>query len=441
MRIDPSKPAAPKLPKATSPFILMGLVVLTMAIGGFGSWAVLVPIEGAVIVSGQVKAERRNQTVKSLDGGILQELLVTEGEQISKGQIIAQLDDREARAQLNRYEASLINLLAEQARLRAVRSVSDVLDFSALWDQFPNDPRSQASADIQRLEFESRRLEIATEKAVLNRRIDAVYQEIAGIRNETEAVGEQIDLLQEELADVEYLNRRELALKRRILELKRALSKARAEKGDLQSRLGQAEQRIAELHEQRSRITLRHRSEAATRLSSITREMSELSEQIEAANSLVSRMTLRAPSDAIVVSVLNQTPGGVLKPGEDFIELLPLDQAQEIEAVVPATDIDSVHLGQKARLRFLIFQEKDVPQMDGVVSYISADSSVDPQNGQLEYQIRLRPAALALSKINHNVMVPGSPVEAFITTPSRTFSSYALEPLLANFDRTFRDTK
>lgn len=441
MLTSPARPISGKVPKSTSPFVIMGLAALVLSLGGFGSWAVFVPIEGAVIVSGEVRAERRNQTIKSLDGGILKDLMVAEGDRISKGQTIAMLDDQEARAQLNRFEASLINLLAEQARLRAVRTGQDAPDFSDILERYPSDPRSQNSIEIQAIEFESRAQEIAAEQTVLSRRIDAVYQEIEGIRTETEAVSEQIALLEEELSDVEYLRQKELTLKRRTLELKRSLSRVRAEKGDLLSRLGQAEQRIAELQEQRTRIALRHRSESATRLSSITRELSELAEHIDAAHSLVARMTLRAPSDAIVVSVLNQTPGGVLKPGEEFIELLPLDQTQEIEAALSATDINSVTVGQKARLRFVIFQEKDVPQIDGVVSYISADSSIEPKSGRLEYKIRLKPTDQALSGIDQNVMLPGSPVEAFITTQPRTFSSYALEPLMANFDRTFRDTK
>jgi HlyD family secretion protein len=440
--LTPQTPSTTPAPSSSvSGYVALGLLILVIGLGGFGGWALLVPFEGAVIVSGQVKAERRNQIIKSLDGGILKELKIEEGDRLKKGQVIALLDDKEAGAQLNRFQASQVSLMAEQIRLTAERSSLTSPDFSSLKGQQDRDNRIQNSIAIQTSEFNSRKREITAEQNVLDRRISAVKREIEGIQTEAAAIAEQIALLDEELKDIQYLRKKKLARKGRILDIKRALSKAKAQQGERLSRLGQAEQRIAELQEQKNKITRHRQSEAATRLSAVTRELSELSEQINAATSLLARMTIRAPSDGIVVSVLNQTPGGVLKPGEDFIEILPLDQSQEIEAKLAATDIDTVKLGQKARLRFVIFPEKDVPTIDGEVSYISADSSFDRRTGQLEYQVRLRPTTESLASIDHDIMVPGSPVEAFITTRPRTFANYILEPLMANFEKTFRDTK
>ncbi len=428
-----------KAPQSILWHSMLGILGLALGFGAFGYWAMFIPFEGAVILSGQVKAEKRNQLVQVLDGGILRDLAVSEGSNVKKGDILARLDDTEARTRRNRMLASKINLHAEIARLSAISTGANDIKVPELFKGRESEPAIRDALARQRAEFASRQREIKSEEAILDRRKAAVAQEQRGVEVELVSVREQLPLVADELSGMETLQRKKLARKDRLFSLRRSLSQMKAKEGELIAKLGQLDQRKSEIDTQKLKILHDARSKASKRLSAITRELAELAEQIAAAQDILNRTIIRAPSSGIVVIVSNQTPGGVLRPGESFIELLPLDQAQEIQAKLPATEVNNVRKGQQARLQFSAFAEQDLKPIPAKVSYVSADSEVDRQTGAILYQIRLQPDQAVLEDLKQKVMVPGSEVEIFITTPARTFAAYILEPLSNNLNRTFRD--
>lgn len=428
------------VPKGILRPALIGLALLFAAFAGFGVWAGTAPISGAVVASGSFIATGQNKIVQHLEGGIVREILVKEGDAVAPGDVLVRLDDTAALAQLRRLVLKRTRLLAMHARLDAERRSLAEIAFPETLEREAGDPEVRAIIDGQRIAFAARRDELASETAVLKQRIAAVREEIGGLEAQRTASVAQLDLINREIVGQERLYGKGLAKLTALLALKRAKAKLEGARGEFSARIGRAKERITETRSQIIHLRSKRIETAVEELRQVEAERDDVEERLKAARDVLTRIEIRAPVKGIVVKLLHHTPGGVVSAGQEILELLPVEDELLVEALVRPMDIDLVQAGSTAQLRLTALNQRITPMVPGRVSYVSADTIEGKQQGETFYVSRIRIDEAEARKVEGFKAAPGMPVEVYIETGARTFLQYLMQPISDSFSRAFRET-
>lgn len=424
--------------------MLFGFAVIALWIGGFGIWATHAPIDGAVVTQGTFVATGQNKLVQHLEGGILKEVLVREGDRVRADQIVARIDDTATISKLRRLTQRMRRLKAVQARLEAEIKGHEVLQFPVDLVTEAGDPEVRDVLDRQRLEFEARRKKQAGDTEVLRREILGLEETLNGLFAQLDAVDKQTKLFQSELKDKEGLLDKTLVRRSDVLALKRAEARSVGDGGQISSRVGDVKERIARAEQQIAQIGSAALQRAIEELRAVETEIDDMREQILAARDVVERANVRSPVDGIVVKLTQTTRGGIVAAGAAILELLPAHEELVIEARVNPVDVVHVKADQPALIRLSSANQRIVPFIDGKVVYVSADAvaETDPRRvaGGGAFVVRVQIADPALSaKTVDFVPMPGMPADVFIKTGERTFMAYVVKPVTDSFSRAFRE--
>jgi HlyD family secretion protein len=365
-------------------------------------------------------------------------LRVKDGDHVKKGDIVARLDETQARTNLAIVTKALDELAARQARDEAERDGADKVTFPAELLSRRSDPDvAQVVASEQRL-FEIRQAARAGQKAQLLEQVDQLRQQIQGNLEQEQAKAKEIDWIQQELAGVRGLWKQNLVPFSRVTTLERDGARLEGERGALVASIAQARGRIAETQLKIIQIDEDLRTDVGKDLAEIRGKKSELGEKRVAAEDLLKRIDLIAPQDGKVFQRSVHTVGGVIQAGEVVMLVVPDSDTLIIEAKVQPTDVDQIHLGQKAVVRFSAFNRRTTPELNGEVIEIGADVTQDDKRNESYYSVRIQIPDSELARMEGLRPVAGMPVEAFIETSPRTVMSYLVKPMLEQVDRTFR---
>lgn len=427
------------VPKSIRRPAVAGLVLLFLGVAGFGIWACTAPISSAIIASGRFIATGQNKIIQHLEGGILEKFLVEEGDTVTKGQVLVQLDRTSAEAQLRRLELSRYRNLALQGRLEAESASRPELAFPSELEVAEGTPEIRRIIERQKVEFATRREEQRSENAVLEQRISAIREEIEGLRAQRQATTSQLDFITEELSGQETLFEKGLSQITKLLALKRAKAKLEGEHGKLVADMGRAKVRITETEAQTIHLKTKLKQQAVEELRNVEKELDDLAERIKAARNVLARIEIRSPVNGVVVKISHHTVGGVVSPGQEILELLPIEDDLLIEALVRPLDVDAVRKGDKAQLRLTALNQRVTPTLLGEVIYVSADTIEGAKAGEVYYMARIRIDRQDSDKLAHLKVSPGMPVEVHITTGERTFFAYMMKPISDSFSRAFRE--
>ena len=427
------------LPKSIKRPIVIGGLTLLFAFGGGGYWAATAPLHSAVIAGGTVIATGQNKVIQHLEGGIIDKILVEEGQVVEAGQELVRLDPTAAQANLQRLLNQLWTLRAMEARFRAEREDKDEVEFPQELLSRLDIPLVAEIVAGQRTEFNARREELESELAIFEKRIDALNEEIVGLASQRKSALAQLALIEEEIAGTEELLKQGLAQKTRLLALQRAAASLDGDQGEFAARIARAKQTIAETERQMIHLRKQRLGEAVEQLRRVQSELTDIEEQIKEAVNVVDRIVIRAPVKGVIVKRNVNTPGGVIRPGDELIELLPLEENLLIEARVRPEDIDTVQQGGRASLRLVAYKQRTAPTLDGVVEYVSADRLYDPQMQITYYLARIRVDRDQVSDLEGIELSPGMPVEVFIQTGERTPLDYMLRPIFDSMTRAFKE--
>lgn len=418
---------------------LVGLMATALFLFGFGAWAAYAPLAGAAVAPGFVAAAGQNQRIQHLEGGIIDKILVREGDTVAAGQILFELDPTAAEAQRNRLEEQVVALSARAARLVAERD-----GFSAL--EFPPDLEREAKAGNreellveQDKEFIARLERHRQEGVILRQRVNALNEQIEGLASQQTAVERQLAVVEEETKRKKLLLDKGLTDRSEYTALLRSEAELVGQLGQAKSSILGARTQIVEAEEQSSRLTTQRVETAASQLNDVRTQISSAQEELRAARAVLNRIQVRAPSDGIVVSMMYNSRGSVVKPGEPILELLPTAEDLVIEARISPKDIDVVSVGQAATLHFVALNTRTTPVVPATVAYISADRLIDRSDQQPYYLARLRITDELPPEIETSQIYPGMPVETFIKTGDRTFLEYLGKPIADSFNRAFRE--
>jgi HlyD family secretion protein len=428
---------------------LVGAAILVLCIGGFGVWAAVAPLEGAVVVSGSFVANGQNKLIQHLEGGILRETLVREGDLVEQEQPLLRLDPTAANAKLRRLLVRKTRLLVTKARLEAEIDGQTVLQMPDSLAGATEDPEVQAIFDRQSRELQARRLRQSTEEAVLRKEIAGLQESIGGYASQVKSTTQRRALFAEELKDKQGLLARQLARKTEVLALHRAEAGLSGELGELTARTADARERISRAEQQIAQVRSTAMQKAIEELRTTETELDDVHEQARAAQDVVDRIELRSPVRGIVVKLHQHTPGGVVAAGATILELLPVNDELIIEARLNPSEISHVKVGQQALVKLTALNQRVTPMIDGKVAYVSADAVAQLNApAKAEREATSRPSYVVRIELDEADVrrqaadfhpTPGMPADVFIKTGERTFFSYIMRPVLDSLSRAFRE--
>lgn len=428
-----------EVPTNDKPIWIAGLLVLLFGFGAFAVWASVAPIDGAAVAPGVLAVESTRKTVQHFEGGIVEEILVHEGDHVEKGQVLIRLDDTEASAQLEIVRSQYLALLAREARLIAERDGNEDIQFPEELLQERRDARIEEAIDGEQRVFRARRKALAGEKDVLKQRVEQLEEQIRGLEAQAETKLKRIELYQEEIDGLKELFKKGLGDKSRLREWERLVAELEGERAEHQATIAATRVRITETELQIVQLDRQQNTEVTSQLREVETRLADLSERQRALRKTLERTEIVAPVSGSVVAVNLHTIGGVVRPGEALLDIVPMDETLIVEAQVSPVDIDRVFPGLNADLRMSAFNARTTPTIPGKVLTVSADSLTEERSGMSYFLARVKVTPEGMEKLEGKVLQPGMPVQVMIITGERTFLEYLMQPITDIFATAFRE--
>jgi len=419
--------------------LFLALIIGFVLVGVIGVWAATSEFSGAVIAQGQLVVDTSVKKVQHPTGGVVAELNVQEGDKVKAGDIIIKLDDTQTRANLAIVSKGLDELMARRAREEAELEGVDRVVFPAELLARQNDPDVARMIAGEAKLFQTRRNSREGMKSQLTERVAQSQEEIGGLVAQVESKDKQVDWIKQELLGVRELWEKKLVQFNRVTTLEREQARLDGERGQLVAATAQSKGKIAEIKIQILQIDQDMRTEVGKDLADVRGKMAELVEKKVAAEDQLKRIDIRAPQDGVVHQLDIHTVGGVVQAGAQLMLVVPAADKLIVEAKVQPQDIDQLRVGQPAVLRFSAFNSRTTPELNGVLSVVSADVTQDQKSGANFYTIRIAVSPEEIARLEGLKLVPGMPVEAFVQTTVRTVVSFFVRPFQDQIARAFRE--
>lgn len=420
--------------------ILAAGVSLGTLLIGVGGWAATAEFSGAVVAQGSLVVESEVKKVQHPTGGVIGELRVRDGDRVEAGDVIVRLDQTVTQANLSIVRKALTEALARQARLEAERDgVTEAAFPQELLAAAEEAPEIKALLNGERRLLDMRSSARSGLKSQYLERIGQMREQIQAYSEQIVAKDREADLIEQELGGVRDLHRKKLVSLTRLNALERDAARITGEKGTLTSAVAQAKGKITETELQILQIDQDLRTEVGKELAEVRGKISELVERKVAAEDQLKRVDIRAPQAGAVHQLAVHTIGGVASPGETLMLIVPAADRLTVQARVRPHDIEQVFSGQRAALRFSALNHRTTPEIEGEISRVSPDLTVDQRTGQDYYTIRVAIQPSELARLGGAKLAPGMPVEVFVRTQQRTVLTYFIKPLSDQIARAFRE--
>jgi membrane fusion protein, epimerase transport system len=437
---EPLQPPTPPSDSARGA-VWTGLAIMALFFGGIGGWAAYAPLNGAVVAPAVVKVDGNRKTIQHLDGGIVRELRVREGDRVEAGQTVIVLDDTQARAGVTMLSQQHDAYRAQQARLVAERDKLSAVPFPPDLAARRGEPEVAAILLTEEKQFEIRRTGLTGQVSVLKQRIQQLEEQIRAAQAQEVSQKEQLALIREQLKDQRYLLDRGLTQRPRVLELERTAAAITGQAGEIAGNIAKARQAIGEVELQMVQAQNDRMTDIAKDLRDTQDKLLDLPPKLQAAGDVLNRTELRTPYSGYVVGLSVFSVGGVIGKGEKVMDIVPTRNELTVEANVNVDDAHEVRPGMRAEVQFLAYKQRVVPQIHGEVTQVSADRLTDAKTGVPYYTalVRVEESELAEAKTKNNVdLQPGMSATVMIPTRERTALDYLIGPVVASFDHAFR---
>lgn len=417
--------------------VTAGLLIILVFVIGSLVWASTATLASAVIASGQLKVDSNRKQIQHLDGGIVTDILVSDGQQVKAGDPLIILDPVQAESSLGIVASALFSAEVQKVRLQAERDGLVAPDFSAISTINYNDEDNLIKA--QQSLFDIRLSVQKSQEEILNQQITNLQSQIEGYESQQVSTKKQLDISRDELNNLQELKKQGLVGNERLLELQRNIAQLEGRAGELISAKAGAKASIDEKRLELVRIKRSFNEQVLAELQEIESQILDLKERNNAASHQLKQMIVYAPVDGSIVGLNVHTIGGVVVPGQLLMEIVPANDLLIIEGQVSPADVDDLHVGQFARVKLSGLQQRTTPELQGSLKYVSADSILDERSGMSYFIIRVTVTAEELAKLATDQLIPGMPAEVFVQTGERTAMDYLLQPLTDTIDRAWRE--
>lgn len=420
-------------------YVLVGCLCLSFFVGGAAYWAYQARLDGAVFAEASLVVDGNRKAVQHLDGGIIRTIRVSDGDAVEAGEILISLDSGEIDVTVDVLSSQVGELSVRRARLLAQVAQSDQFDLTAVEaiSQALPERHWYAAFLTQKDLFDTELRARRAEEEILDQRIESLMQEISGLQEQRDSNARQSKISQTELAGLEDLFRKGLVTGNRVSAINVEIERLRGVDASLKTSQARAQNEIGQL-ELTGISQKRLRAEAiTTELAGIEARLAELGPQLSGAAERRARAEIKAPVSGRIVNLAVFTAGGVIRPGQTLLEIVPDGEDLVVEARVRTTDIENLEIGQSARVQLTAFEQDDIPEATGRIEGISADSLQDERTGDDYFVVRVAMDDRQPARIAALDLVPGMPVGLFVNTGERTALSYLTQPLRERLQRTF----
>jgi len=438
-RAEAPRALEPPYPTSCAQVIAVGWIVIGLLFGGFGTWASMAPLTSAAIAPGTVVVDSNRKSVQHLEGGVIREILVRDGDLVEAGQALLRLDGASVRAALASLQPMLMTNEAQKARLRAEREGLEEIAFpeNLVAEAVDNVATAQILAGQQRI-FETRRNALQGEKALNANRLAQSRQRQAGLERQLQVKEREMALVAEERADQRMLLAKGYTTERRVAAAERSMQQLDSEYADLQSKVEETKVLVERYELEDSQINKNFVEQVENELYKTEQETYQMLERMRAIQDQHVRLDVRAPVSGVIVNMVAHTVGGVVAPGSPILDIVPRNDKLMIEAQVRPSDIDGVKGGLSADIRFPAFDGTEIPRLNGMVATVSADRLVG-SGGTAYFLVRVQVGEAELERLRGRRLIPGMPAEVLINKTERTLLSYLLAPLVHGIWTAFRE--
>lgn len=419
--------------------LLLGLGSFVLLVGVIGFWSVRADIAGAVIGLGVIEVSSTQTAVQHPVGGVVKEILAREGDRVAAGDVVVRLDDFQLLSDLKVVEGDLFETLAAIARLEAEVEGRTTLTLHPALAEAASIPEYGRLIDRQQRDLDAFYASIAAEDGLLDEQVSQIQAQIVGIEAQLAASTDERALISAELLTARDLNARGLNRDAELVALEKAEVATRGEIGKLTAQIAELRGKIAEVELKRLQILPDAETSAAQELAKLRPERTRFLERRASILDGLTKLDIRAPVSGQIYQSAVQGLRSVIVAASPLMMIVPDDDPVLANVRVAATDIDQAYVGQSASLKFKSFNGRQIPIILGRVAQISADASLDTTTRKTYYQVKVGLLPEEMAKLGDKDLIPGMPVEAFLSTETRTPLSYVLRPFMFYFDRAFRD--
>jgi len=416
-----------------------GWIIILLFFGGLGVWSAMAPLNAAVMGDAVVKVEGNRKSVEHPDGGRVKQILVREGDHVKAGDVVLILDDTDDQAQVELLTQQQAQLMATEARLRAEYTGLDSIVFPPELVAAASNPDVATALSDQQKEFETRRTALVGNRTVLEQRVAQYSAQIAGLKAQLPPLDDQLQSMQDERVSLADALKKGLVTRTRSLELDRRISTVVGQQAEIASNIKASEDAIGEVTQQIAQLDKDQSEKIAADLRDVRTKLADVSPRLAAAKVALDRTQIRTPYSGTVVGLAVFSVGEVVGRGERLLDVVPEKTSLEGEAKIRGEDISDIRPGMTAEVHFTSYKQRVLPLIHGQVAEISADRLTDERTQIPYYTAKVDIDAADLAASPEIELYPGMPATVMITTKERTALDYMLGPLLASFDRSFRE--
>ncbi len=413
-------------------FVRIGWLIVLAGVGGFLLWALLAPLDKGVPLSGTVATESNRQAVQHQSGGTVQELLVRDGDVVKAGQVLVRMNPIQARSAVDITDTQYLSAMANIARLTAERDGSGTITFPAEIEKRRAEPRVAELIGVQNQFLMSRQASLKSELAGLDAGIAGLKLQITGLQESRDSKKAQVEFLKEQLGGMRDLAKDGYVARNRLLDLERTYAQLGGAISEDIGNIGRSQRQVTELTMRRAQRVQDYQKEVRGQLSEFQKEVDGQGARLQAQRFELSNVEVKAPVDGTVVGLAVFTNGGVVQPGFKMMDIVPSNAPLIVDGQLATNLVDKVHPGLPVELIFSAFNTNKTPHIDGEVTHISADRSLDERTGNPYYKVHVKVTPKGAKMIAEHKMDirSGMPVELFVKTGERTMMSYLLKPIV-----------
>jgi protease secretion system membrane fusion protein len=409
----------------------LGWLIILLGVGGFLLWALVAPLDKGVPLSGTVAKESNRKAVQHLVGGTVQEILVRDGDVVKAGQVLVRMNPVLARSAFDMTDGQYLTARATEARLSAERDGQEKIVFPPELAARRGEARVAEMLRLQQQLLVSRRTSLRDELNAFDENVAGLRLQITAMQASRDSKNRQAGFLAEQLDSTRNLTREGFVARTRLLELERANAELSGQISEDIGQVGRLQRQVMEMALRRSQRNEEYQKEVRTMLAEVRREAEALGARLAAQTFELTNAEVRAPAAGTVVGLAVFTQGGVVPAGFRMMDIVPSDDALIVEGMLPVNLVDKVRSGLKIDLMFSAFNVNRTPHIEGEVTQVSADRSVDERSGMPYYLVRAKVTPQGARDIaRHRLDIrPGMPVELFVRTGERTMMNYLLKPV------------
>ena len=414
--------------------IRIGLWILAIGLGGFLLWAMLAPLDEAVPAPAVLSVESKRKKIEHLTGGIVEKILVREGQQVAEGQDLVLLNETQSKAALNATLSQYWSALAMEARLDAERQGLGAVAYPKELEVALKEPEAAAAIAAQDDMFRTRRKAIEGELSMIGESVRGLEAQVESLEKLRSGRERQVQLFQQQLAAFRRLNKEGFMSRNMMLEQERQLAEVQSKQSEDLSNIAGVNARLAEFRMRGQQREIEYRREVETQLAQAQKETATLRERVTAMRDQHNRLAIKSPVAGTVVDLVVHTREGVVKPGDRLMDIVPAGDPMMVEARLGTQYIDRVRPGMPADVHFDAYANRAArPVVAGTVEVVSADALVDPKTGESYYTMRVSVAPEEQRKLGGLRLQPGMQTTVMVKTGERSLLTYLTRPLLRRF--------